>query len=75
MELVSIGTPLLWTGFIAFVLAMLALDLFVFGGDKAHKVSVRSGSSTRIPRLTMAEKLRILQKVALNFLSLNRYAH
>jgi len=28
-------------GFIAFVLAMLAIDLFVLGGKKAHRVSVR----------------------------------
>lgn len=30
LELVTIGTPLLWAGFIAFVLLMLALDLLVF---------------------------------------------
>ena len=38
----SIGTPLLWGGFIAFVIAMLALDLFVFQ-RKAHQVSLREG--------------------------------
>ena len=37
METVSVGTPLLWAGFIVFVLAMLALDLFVLGGRRAHK--------------------------------------
>jgi len=31
----------MWAGFIVFVLAMLAVDLFVFGGRKAHRVSVR----------------------------------
>lgn len=31
----------MWAGFIIFVLAMLALDLFVFGGRKAHRVSVK----------------------------------
>jgi tellurite resistance protein TerC len=31
----------MWAGFIAFVLVMLALDLFVFGGRKSHRVSVR----------------------------------
>ena len=36
----SIGTPWLWFGFIAFVLAMLALDLGVFH-KKDHEVSVR----------------------------------
>lgn len=41
MELTSIVTPVFWAGFIAFVLAMLALDLFVLGGKKAHTVSAR----------------------------------
>ena len=41
MELTSIVTPAFWAGFIAFVLAMLALDLFVLGGKAAHKVSVK----------------------------------
>jgi len=36
----SIGTPWLWFGFIAFVLAMLALDLGVFH-KKDHEVSVK----------------------------------
>lgn len=31
----------MWTAFIAFVIVMLALDLFVFGGRKAHRVSAR----------------------------------
>ena len=37
----SFASGPMWAGFIAFVLAMLALDLFVFGGSKAHRVSVR----------------------------------
>ena len=41
MELASIVTPVFWAGFIAFVLAMLALDLFVLGGKSAHKVSAK----------------------------------
>jgi tellurite resistance protein TerC len=41
MELSSIVTPVFWAGFIAFILAMLALDLFVLGGKSAHKVSAR----------------------------------
>ncbi len=40
MELHTIGTPALWAGFIAFVLAMLALDLGVFH-RKAHAVSFK----------------------------------
>jgi TerC family integral membrane protein len=41
MELASVVTPVFWAGFIAFVLAMLALDLFVLGGKSAHRVSAR----------------------------------
>jgi tellurite resistance protein TerC len=36
----TIGSPLLWVGFVGFVLAMLAIDLFVFH-RKAHAVSLR----------------------------------
>ena len=35
----------MWGVFIAFVLVMLALDLFVFGGNKAHKVSVKEAGA------------------------------
>jgi tellurite resistance protein TerC len=41
MELSSIVTSVFWFGFMAFVLAMLALDLFVLGGKTAHKVSTK----------------------------------
>ena len=37
----TFATGSMWAGFIAFVLIMLALDLFVFGGRQAHRVSVR----------------------------------
>ncbi len=40
MDAMSIGTPWLWIGFLAFVLAMLVLDLGVFQ-RKAHAISVR----------------------------------
>jgi tellurite resistance protein TerC len=40
MEFEGIGTPWLWIGFVAFVLAMLGLDLGVFN-RKAHEVRVR----------------------------------
>jgi tellurite resistance protein TerC len=36
----SVGTPLLWAGFIAFVLCLLAIDLGVFH-RKAHEVSLK----------------------------------
>ena len=37
----SFATGPMWAGFIAFVIAMLALDLFVLGGRSSHRVSVR----------------------------------
>jgi tellurite resistance protein TerC len=37
----NIGEPWMWGAFISFVLVMLALDLFVFGGRKVHKVRAR----------------------------------
>ena len=37
----SFATLPMWGGFVAFVLAMLALDLFVMGGARAHRVSAR----------------------------------
>lgn len=41
MDISSVITPIFWVGFIAFVLAMLAIDLFVLGGKSAHRVSAR----------------------------------
>jgi tellurite resistance protein TerC len=41
----SIATAPMWAGFIAFVLVMLALDLFVFGGNKAHRVGVKEAAT------------------------------
>lgn len=41
----SFATPAMWAGFIAFVIAMLCLDLFVFGGRKAHRVSVKEAAT------------------------------
>lgn len=42
--LITVGEPWMWAAFIAFVLVMLVLDLFVFGGNKAHKVSVKEAA-------------------------------
>ncbi|MBX7115367.1 MAG: TerC family protein [Myxococcaceae bacterium] len=43
MPFETIGSPLLWAGFIAFVLAMLAVDLGVFH-RKAHEVSLKEAA-------------------------------
>ncbi|MDP2833847.1 MAG: TerC family protein [Pseudomonadota bacterium] len=50
----SISEPWMWAAFIAFVLAMLALDLFVFGGKKAHKVSVREAGAWTLAWVSLA---------------------
>jgi len=54
MNDISVGSPILWTGFIIFVLMMLALDLFVFGGRKAHKVSVKEAAAWSLVWFTLA---------------------
>jgi tellurite resistance protein TerC len=43
MPIETVGTPLLWTGFIVFVLAMLALDLGLFH-RKVHEVSLKEAA-------------------------------
>ena len=41
----SFATGPMWAGFIAFIVMMLAVDLFFFGGRKAHRVSVKEALS------------------------------
>ena len=41
----SIGTLWMWVGFAAIVLIMLAIDLFVVGGGKQHRVSMREAAA------------------------------
>jgi tellurite resistance protein TerC len=50
----------MWIGFIAFVCAMLALDLFVLGGNKAHKVSVREAAGWTVTWMTLATTFGVL---------------
>ena len=51
---ISIGEPWMWAVFIAFVLVMLVLDLFVFGGNKTHKVSVKEAAAWSLVWVTLA---------------------
>ncbi|WP_442905434.1 TerC family protein [Janthinobacterium sp. B9-8] len=51
---ISIGEPWMWAAFIGFVLVMLALDLFVFGGSKVHKVSVKEALSWSLVWVSLA---------------------
>ncbi len=39
MSIETFASGPMWAGFIIFIIAMLALDLFVFGGRKAHRAS------------------------------------
>ena len=50
----SFATGPMWAGFIAFVLAMLALDLFVLGGNKAHRVTVKEAASWVVAWILLA---------------------
>ena len=50
----TIATGWMWGGFVVFVLAMLALDLFVFGGRKAHKVSVKEAAAWSLVWVSLA---------------------
>lgn len=54
MTVESFATGPMWAGFIVFVLAMLALDLFVLGGNKAHRVSVKEAGCWVAAWVTMA---------------------
>ena len=54
MELTTVATPIFWVGFIVFVLAMLALDLFVLGGKTAHRVSVREAGGWTLAWVSLA---------------------
>jgi tellurite resistance protein TerC len=50
----SVATVWMWAGFLGFVLVMLALDLFVFGGRAAHKVSAREALGWSVAWVTLA---------------------
>jgi tellurite resistance protein TerC len=41
----TIGTWWMWDGFFAIVLVMLAIDLFVVGGGKQHRVSLKEAAT------------------------------
>ncbi|MBI1834626.1 MAG: TerC family protein [Burkholderiales bacterium] len=44
----------MWGAFIAFVLAMLALDIFALGGSKSHKVSIKEAASWSLVWVSLA---------------------
>ncbi len=52
--MLSVGEPWMWTAFIGFVLVMLAVDLFVAGGNQAHKVGFREAAAWSAVWFTLA---------------------
>jgi len=54
MDAISVGIPALWAGFVLFILAMLALDLFLLGGRQAHRVAVREALAWSVLWLSLA---------------------
>lgn len=50
----TVAQPWMWAAFIAFVLSMLALDIFALGGAKSHKVSVKEAASWSIVWVALA---------------------
>jgi len=50
----SIGEPWMWGAFVGFVLAMLAVDLFLAGGNKAHKVGFKEAAAWSFVWFTLA---------------------
>ena len=41
----SVGSLWMWVGFAVIVLVMLAIDLFVVGGGKTHRVTIREAAT------------------------------
>lgn len=50
----NIATAPMWAGFVAFVLLMLAVDLWVFGGNKSHKVTAREAGAWSLGWFSLA---------------------
>lgn len=50
----TVAQPWMWVAFIAFVLAMLAVDVVALGGSRAHKVSVREAASWSVVWVSLA---------------------
>lgn len=50
----TVGHPWMWGGFAVFVLAMLAIDMFLLGGKSAHKVSVKEALAWSIAWAALA---------------------
>lgn len=49
-----IGEPWMWAAFVVFVLIMIAVDLFLVGGNKAHKVSLKEAAAWSLVWFTLS---------------------
>lgn len=49
-----IGEPWMWAAFVGFVLVMLAVDLFLVGGNKAHKVGFKEAAAWSVVWVSLA---------------------
>ncbi|RIX44036.1 MAG: TerC family protein [Rhodocyclales bacterium GT-UBC] len=49
----TIGSPALWLGFASIVVVMLAIDLFVVGGGKEHRVSFKEAAIWSVIWITL----------------------
>lgn len=50
----TVAQPWMWGAFLVFVLAMLAVDIFVVGGNKAQKMSVKQAASWSLVWVSLA---------------------
>lgn len=50
----TIAQPWMWAAFLAFVLVMLMIDLFAFGGNKAKKMSVKQAAALSLVWVSLA---------------------
>jgi len=49
-----VGEPWMWAAFIVFVLMMIAVDLFLVGGNQAHRVSFKEAATWSFVWFTLA---------------------
>lgn len=49
-----IGEPWMWAAFVGFVLVMIAVDLFLVGGNKAHRVGFKEAAAWSLVWFTLA---------------------
>lgn len=56
----SIAPLEFWIGFLAFVFLMIGLDIFAFGGNKAHRISMKEALSWSLVWISLALLFNVL---------------